>query len=325
MSYCPRRSTLSDANRARNAQVFEKIYMDLYDRLHKSLPDSRFKESWFSKLYIADSTTITLFKEILKSAGNTPANGRRKGGMKVHTLIKADHDVPCLIKMTSAASHDVTFIKNMKLLQGSIIVFDKGYLNYYQYDLWTTEQVTWVTRMRKDAKFEVTDQFQLTDEQRKMGIIADEQIILGHTSHNDVTRTKARLITYYDPKKDKIFYFITNNIVFQAQTITLIYKHRWQIELLFKRIKQAYPLQYFLGDNENAIKIQVWCVLIADLLIKYLKSKLKRKWAYSNLSSMIRLHLMSYIHIFKFLENPDKALINNLRRKQNIPNLFSSA
>lgn len=325
MNYCPRRSTLSDANRRRGAAVFEEIYGMLYSKFARSLSDSRCKEPWFSKLYIADSTTISLFKEILKCAGNTPANGKRKGGMKVHALIKADQDVPCLIKMTPSASHDVTFIKNMKLPEGSIIVFDKGYVNYNQYDLWTSEKVTWVTRMRKSAKFEIIDQIPLTDKQRLAGVIADEEIILGHTTHKDVKRTKARLITYYDSLKDTVFYFITNNILLRAETIALIYKHRWQIELLFKRIKQSYPLQYFLGDNENAIKIQVWCVLIADLLIKYLKSQLKRKWSYSNLSSMIRLHLMTYIHLIKFLENPDKALINNLRKNQNIPDLFNSA
>ena len=149
--------------------------------------------------------------------------------------------------------------------------------------------------------------------------------MLGHTSHDNVTRNKARLITYFDPSKDTLFYFITNNLILNPETIALIYKHRWRIELLFKRIKQTYPLQYFLGDNENTIKIQVWCALIADLLIKYLQSRLKRTWSYSNLSSMIRLHLMTYIHLIKFLENPDKALINKMTTKEDIPTLFSSA
>ena len=325
MRYCPRRSTLSDANRRRTVEVFEEIYMLLYKKFARSLPDSQKKESWFSKLFIADSTTISLFKEIMKCAGNTPANGKRKGGMKVHTLIKADQDVPCLVRMSPAANHDVSFIKGMELPEGSIIVFDKGYVNYDQYDCWTKEKVAWVTRLRKGSKFEVTDQLPISVEQQKAGIIADELVILGHTSHNDITRTKARLVTYYDASKDNIFYFITNNQILNPETIALIYKHRWQIELLFKRVKQTYPLQYFLGDNENAIKVQVWCALIADLLIKYVKSQLKRKWSYANISSMIRLHLMTYIHLFRFLENPDKALINDMNKKENIPNLFSSA
>src|ERR1043165_5582037 len=98
----------------------------------------------------------------------------------------------------------------------------------------------------------------------------------------------------------------------KAITIANIYKKRWQLECLFKRLKQNYPLKYFLGDNENAIKIQIWCSLITDLLVKIVKNRIKRKkWSYANLSSMIRLHLMSYINIFKFLNDPDKAIIDS--------------
>jgi IS4 transposase len=97
---------------------------------------------------------------------------------------------------------------------------------------------------------------------------------------------------------------------FGALKIASIYKKRWQIELLFKRIKQAYPLKYFLGDSENAIKIQIWCSLLADLLVKIVKDKGRKKWSYANIASMIRLHLMSYVNLFKFLNDPEKALIN---------------
>ncbi|MEZ4951742.1 MAG: transposase [Saprospiraceae bacterium] len=96
-------------------------------------------------------------------------------------------------------------------------------------------------------------------------------------------------MTFYDSEKDKHFEFITNDLKMSALTIAMIYKQRWQIELLFKRLKQSFPLKYFLGDNENAIKIQVWCVLIADLLISYIKRTIsnKHRWSYANLASMI--------------------------------------
>lgn len=99
---------------------------------------------------------------------------------------------------------------------------------------------------------------------------------------------------------------MTNNFLLLPEQIAELYKKRWQIEILFKRVKQNFPLKYFLGDNENAIKIQIWCAFIADLLIKIVQEQLKRKWAFSNLSSIIRLHLMSYIDLFKFLNNPDR-------------------
>jgi hypothetical protein len=93
-----------------------------------------------------------------------------------------------------------------------------------------------------------------------------------------------------------------------ASKIAAIYKRRWQIELLFKRLKTHYPLRYFLGESENAIKIQMWSALICDLLIKIVKDKIKRKWSFANIASMIRLHLMTYINLFNFLNNPDTAL-----------------
>jgi IS4 transposase len=91
--------------------------------------------------------------------------------------------------------------------------------------------------------------------------------------------------------------------VLTAEKIALIYKWRWQIELLFKQLKQNFPLKYFLGDNENAIEIQIWSALLANLLITLIKSKINRKWAFSNMVSIIRQQLMNYINIYSFLED----------------------
>lgn len=322
LKYCPRKSTLSDANRDRPSEVFEAIFMDLYKSLQSFLPDSRSKSNWYRRLYLVDSTTVSLFKEILKNAGRTAANGRRKGGIKVHTFIKAEEDVPCLVKMTAAAASDVPFIKKLKLPKGSIIALDKGYTDYSQFDLWTQEKVWWVTRMKKGAQYEILEILPISSKEQEKGIQFDAKIMLGHTVHDKVTRTPARLIHYYDKEKDRVFYFITNHTKFNPSIVALIYKHRWQIELLFKRIKQNYPLQYFLGDNENAVRIQIWCALIADLLLKFVQSLVKRPWSFTNLASMVRIHLMTYIHLLKFLEHPDKALINEVITHNKGPSLF---
>jgi hypothetical protein len=142
----PRKSTLSEANAKRDSSVFERIYISLYDLYHGLLPDSRSKNPIKSRLYIIDSTTITLFKEILKNAGRNPISGKRKGGIKAHTLTKADEDIPRLVRITSAATHDVTFLKHINLPSGSILVFDKGYVDYSQYQRLSENKVTWVTR-----------------------------------------------------------------------------------------------------------------------------------------------------------------------------------
>jgi len=322
MKYCPRRSTLAEANANRTHEVFEAIYMSLYKKYGKSLPDSRSKKTWLKKLYIIDSTTIQLFSEILRNNGKGAMNGRTKGGMKVHTLIKAIEDVPCLIKLTEAACADVTFIDKLALPEGSIVTFDKGYINYVQYDLWAKQKVYWVTRLKAKGPFEIVSDRNLTASDVKSGVQSDHNILLGGTSRGRKPRTIARLVRFFDEEQNKHFNFITNNKILSAKSIALIYKRRWQIELLFKRIKQNYPLRNFLGDNVNAIKIQAWCALIADLLLNIVKSRVKKNWSFSGIASMIRIHLMSYIRIMNFLDDPDRFIINNVVVKPRPPTLF---
>ena len=98
-------------------------------------------------------------------------------------------------------------------------------------------------------------------------------------------------------------------------SIAGLYRQRWQIELLFKRLKQNYPLKYFLGDSENAIQLQIWCVLIADLLLKLVKKGACVKYAFSNLATIIRLHLMTYIGLIDFIRYPEKSLLLKLKDK----------
>ena len=93
----------------------------------------------------------------------------------------------------------------------------------------------------------------------------------------------------------------------EAEEIAMIYKKRWQIELLFKQLKQNFPLKYFLGDNENAIIIQIWAAMIANLLLTILRSKIKKKWAFSNMMSIVKHQLMSYINVYSFFEDPEKS------------------
>lgn len=322
MTYCPRKSTLADANKNRDFKIFEAIYLHLYQSLRKDLPDSRKRKSWFNKLYIIDSSSISLFKEILKNGGGrTPSSGKRKGGVKVHTMIKADEDVPCFVRLTAGSTNDVTFIDGLKLPQGSYLTFDRGYLDYTQYQLWTKEKVNWITRINPRGVYIINRQNIVDQVSLNKGVIHDQEILLGN-KQKPKKQVNARLIFYFDKKNERTFQFITNNKTLKPETIAAIYQNRWQIELLFKRVKQNFPLSYFIGDNTNAIKIQIWVCLIADLLIKYLKTKLKKPWSFSNLNSMIRIHLMSYFNLFKFLENPDKALINTIMITNKGPTLF---
>ena len=116
---------------------------------------------------------------------------------------------------------------------------------------------------------------------------------------------KLRKIKYYDREHKRSFEFISNLFEFRADTIVALYKIRWQIELLFKQMKQNFLLKYFLEDNENVIKIEIYCVLIVNILLGVVKKSLKRQWSFSNLVSFCSIHLFNYIHLTKFLESPE--------------------
>jgi hypothetical protein len=320
LSYLVRRSTFSEANQRRSSNVFGDIYMSVYRKHASDLADSRLSDADLRRLYIMDSTTISLFKDILKGVGRNPKEGKKKGGIKAHTIIKASENVPCLIRYSEAVRHDHMFLEEvLSLAPGSIITFDKGYVDYAQYEAFTQNSIWYVTRLKDNALYTARKEFDIPND-ADSGVLKDEEIILLYSSKKDQEH-KARRIAYWDSEKERLFEFITNNFELPAEKIALIYKKRWQIELLFKQLKQNFPLKYFLGDNENAIEIQIWTAMLANLLITLVRSKLKRSWAYSNMVSIIRRQLMNYINIYAFLENPEKSwreVINkNILKYQN--------
>lgn len=316
LSYLVKRSTFSEANKRRSSNVFEAIYMSVYRKHASSLADSRLKEKELKRLYIMDSSTIPLFKDILKGVGRNPKNGKKKGGIKAHTLIKAAENVPCLIRYSEASKHDHTFLQEaMSLPSGSIITFDKGYVDYARYQAFTDQSIWYVTRLKANALYKARQEFDIPDE-ADSGVLKDEEVALLYGA-NKAKEHKARRIAYWDSENARVLEFITNNMELAAETIAYIYKKRWQIELLFKQLKQNFPLKYFLGDNENAIEIQLWAAMLANLLITLVKSKLKRSWAFSNMVSIVRQQLMSYINIYAFLENPEKSWLVLIKEGKN--------
>jgi len=297
----PKRSTLSDANKRRSAAVFADIYHLLYKRYHRFLSDSRTCEPAVKDLKIVDSSTITLFSDILKGVGRNPINGKKKGGIKMHTMINAMEDVPCLIKFSSAATHDHTFLKDLELKKGSYVVFDKGYVDYQQYQKWILDDIYFVTRQKDNARYTSLEEFDIPNTIDD-AVLKDEKIELLDKNGEAFS---LRRIAFWHDKHRKVYEFITNNYELPADKIAEIYKNRWQIETMFKRLKQNFPLKYFLGDNQNAIEIQIWVSLIIQLIMLVIQRKAERKWAYSNMMSVIRYHLMTYIDLFKFLKNPE--------------------
>lgn len=309
LRHLPARSTFSNANERRSAEVFEEIYFAIRQHWDGILPDSRAEGK---NCYIIDSTVITLFQEIFKGSGTSYADGRRKGGLKVHMAVPLNEPSPCVVHIGEGADNDREFHKYLSLPPGSTVIMDRGYRSYPQYNLWTSMKIRWITRLWESSHYVVRKEKKLKNKQRRLGVKKDRIIDLGYPQ-SKTENVKSRVIEYTDPLTKKHLKFLTNDFRSSPLTITALYAKRWSIELLFKRLKQNMPLQFFLGDNQNAIKIQIWCALIADLLLQVLRRFVKRKWAFSNIVSLVRLHLFNYLDLIKFLENPEACKINQER------------
>lgn len=305
LEHIPKKSTLGDANQRREAEVFGLIYNDLFRKYGYVFSDSRIKDLINKQIEIFDSTTISLFKDIMKCVGRKPKNGKRKGGIKVHTIINVDETVPKLVWFTHSATNDHVLLKKLKMDPNTISVFDKGYNDYKAFQKFSDNNSGFVTRIKDNAVYETISN-NVIGEEIHSGVLEDTIIELTVKNEAGATKLKLRKVRFYDRELKREFEFLCNLFEMRADLIAAIYKLRWQIELLFKQLKQNFPLKYFLGDNENAIKIQIYCALIANLLMTVIQKQLKRSWSFSNLVSFCKIHLFNYIHLCSFLENPDK-------------------
>ena len=174
-----------------------------------------------------------------------------------------------------------------------ILALDRVYINYAKFEELTERDVVYVTKMKKNLSYEV-----LVDcmRQNPQGLMEyREQVVV---FRKDGINHIARIITYADVKKNrkpKLISLLTNDFDMPPETIVAIYRRRWQIESLFKQIKQNFPLRYFYGESANAIKIQIWVTLIANMLLSVLQSTLQRRWSFSGLATIVRIVLMSLL------------------------------
>ena len=305
----PARSTLSDANSKRSYRVFETIYEELLRQYHSFIPDSRLKGLSIRNLKIIDSSTIQLFSEILRGVGrNRLDGGRKKGGIKVHAMMDAFSGVTEFVRMTEAREHDRKFLYHLKLPANSWLVFDKAYTVYHQFAKWSSQQIWFVTRMKDNADYQVTKvMVDNTKKKKAKGVLKEQYITVAvKQSGIVVQRLKLRRVTF-KTEEGKVYVFVTNNFTLPASQVAIIYKNRWMIELLFKQIKQNFPLRYFWGESSNAIKMQVYCVLIAQLLMVIIRKKAATKKSFANMITVIRLHLMSYVALLEFIKDTYKA------------------
>jgi hypothetical protein len=316
LDQAPAKSTACDGLRNRSHKFFEDLYFTLVKHYQSFLSDSRTFGLTFKEVLIIDSTTIRLFSDILKGVGRNPkGDGRKKGGMKVHMLIDAVQSVGRFIKMTAAKVNDQKFLKSLELISDSMIVFDKAYNYYHQFALWTTQKVYFVTRLKKNAVYTVVEVKR--EHYRKKGqakVLRDEIIELEyHPERDDCTKdlkTKLKMtlrkVSYQD-EQNRYYDFLTNNFDISAEDVAFLYKKRWGIEILFKKMKQNFQLHYFYGENENAIYTQVWCTLIAQLLLTVTQKIAQAKKAFSVVASLVRIHLISNLDVNELLRSTKRS------------------
>ena len=323
----PAKSTASDGLRNRTDKVFEEIYFAMVKKYQSFLSDSRTFGLTFKEVLLIDSTTIRLFSDILKGVGRNPkGDGKKKGGLKVHMLIDAVQSVGRFIKITAAKVHDKNFLKSLELISHSMVVFDRAYNYYHQFALWTKQEVYFVTRLKKNAVYEVIEVRR--NHYRKKGkakVLRDEIIELEYIPEDEhgkrltKQRKKIRLrkVSYQD-EKNRYYEFLTNNFEITAEEVAFLYKKRWGIELLFKKMKQNFQLHYFYGENETAIRTQVWCTLIAQLILTVIQKMAQTKKAFSVVASLVRIHLISMLDVFELLRSTKRGFSKHLDPPPNI-------
>ena len=315
----PARSSISDANRKRNAGVFGKLYLELYQYYKNELANSYLcvdinGEIAPNKVEIFDSTTVSLFKDIFKNTGRIPESGSKNGGIKAFTKITLSERVPNFICLKSAATNEKLFLQYLSLDKGTIAVFDKGFHKFSQYEEWTKAGVFYVTQPNNNASYTILKQNNITH-QVGYGVTMDASIEMKYyckTTKKQCT-TQARLIHYKD-LAGKDYKFLTNMESVKAFTICTLYKNRWTIEPLFKQIKQNFELTYFLSDSKEGIKTQIWIAMIINLIFTVMHKQIKEAEDFATMVKVAAKNTSSYVWFIKFIKSPE-ILIKEVKVK----------
>ena len=295
----PNKSTLSYANANRPAKLYEDLFWNMLDRFRSSgqLPGGRHRFRFKNKLFSLDSTIISLCLSLFPWASFR----RAKGGVKVHVLLDHSDYMPAFAVISDAKKHDVKVAKSLRFNPGSIVAMDRAYNDYQLFAAWTERDVSFVTRMKDNALYEVVERRRVP---LNRNILFDDIIRLTGVKASEKCPHLLRRVVVWDGENDREIVLLTNHLEFGATTIAEIYKDRWQIELFFKALKQNLKIKTFIGTTENALRIQIWTALLALLLLKWLHYLSRASWSFSNLASLLRLNLFTYRDLMEWLTNP---------------------
>jgi Domain of unknown function (DUF4372)/Transposase DDE domain len=292
----PSRSTLAYANEHRPWQLYRAVFQELSGRC-QSAAQGKKKFRFKNKLVSLDSTVIDLCATLFDWAKFR----RTKGAVKLHLLLDHDGYLPSFVVITDGKQHDVRVARKLRFEPETIVVMDRGYVDYGWFGRLTEDGVYFVTRLKDNAAFEVLEQREVP---KNSAVRADEVIRLTGASAAEKCPQELRRVEVYDEPSGRSLVFLTNHLTFGATTIAAIYKDRWQVELFFKAIKQNLKIKTFVGTSANALKVQVWTALIAILMLRYLQLRSRFGWSLSNLVALLRLNLFTYRDLWAWLDDP---------------------
>ncbi len=290
----PKRSTLAYANEHRPWQLFQAVFYQLLDRCRAVASPRPFR--FKNKLLSLDATVIDLCAETFPWA----AFRRTKGAVKLHFTLDHDGYLPTFLVITDGKHHEAPMARQQAFPAGTILVFDKGYMDFAWFAELTAAGVFFVTRLKRNADYRVVER--RTPPQNR-GILCDQIIRF----RGPLTRQKypglLRRVVLRTEDGQRLE-FLTNHLTLGASTVARIYKDRWQIELFFKVLKQHLRIKTFVGTTANALHTQIWTALIAVLLLKYLQLRARFGWSLSNLVALLRMNLFVYRDLWTWLDQP---------------------
>ena len=299
MIKAPSKSTLSYQNKHRSWEVFRDYYYLLLEGLGQQAHFKRTNFKIKSKIFLLDATTISLCLSLFDWAKYKT----KKGAVKMHTLLDYDGHLPAYVNITDGKTADNKGAYDIPLLKGSVIVADRFYNDFSLLNVWDSNEVYFVVRHKDNIQFVTIEEKELP-ENRHQHVLKDEIIELTGTTSCKKYPKRLRRVALWDDKNQQTIEVITNQMSWTANTITELYKARWEVEIFFRDIKQQLHIKSFIGTSQNAVMIQIWTALITILILKALKTQAKHAWYLSNLVAFIRLNLFVKVDLHKWLDNP---------------------
>lgn len=298
VSSSPRRSTLSYANAHRPWQLYRAVFYELLEHCMAIAPSHKFRFN--NKLLSIDATVINLCEEMFDWARYRQG----KGAVKLHMILDHDGYLPVFARITEGRENDLKTLQHLHFGPGTILVFDRAYIDYLLFERFCREKVFFVTRMKRNAYWTTFKELPVP---AGSNILSDEigEFQFLHAGRKVVH--EYRKVTVWVEEKQEELVILTNNHKLAPRTIAAIYKERWQIETFFKALKQNLHIKTFVGTSANAVHIQIWTALIAMLLLKYLKFRSSINWAMSNLVALLRWNLFTYRDLWRWIDEPFKT------------------